>query len=73
MERGWGLAWVRAFEIVNGLLAKASSPERAYTVPEWDVWFLTPQQFEAIRSAVPAPRDRPYEPVDDPPWHGAEH
>jgi hypothetical protein len=49
------------------------SRERAYTMPEWDIWFLTPEQFDAIRSAIPEPRDRSYEPVDDPPWYGAEH
>jgi hypothetical protein len=64
---------VRAFEIVNGLLAEAKSPERAYAMPEWDVWFLTPEQFEATRSAISDPRQRPYEPIDDPPWYGQEH
>jgi hypothetical protein len=73
MERMWGLAWVRAFEIVNRLLEKAGSPERAYTMPEWNVWFLTPQQCDAIRAAIAEPRERPYAPVDDPPWYGAEH
>jgi hypothetical protein len=73
MARGWALAWVRAFRIVNDLLATANAQERAYTMPEWDVWFLTPEQFDAIRSALPKPRDRPYEPVDDPPWYGAAH
>jgi hypothetical protein len=72
-EESWGRAWVRAFRIVNGLLDAAGSPERAYTMPEENVWFLTPDQFEAIRSAIPEPRDRPYEPVDDPPWYGAGH
>jgi hypothetical protein len=48
-------------------------PDRAYMLPEQDVWFLTPEQFDAIRSAIPEPRDRPYEPVDEPPWYGAEH
>jgi hypothetical protein len=71
--RLWGLAWVRAFEIVNGLLATAGSLERAYTMPESDVWFLTPDQLDALRSAIPEPRDRPYAPVDDPPWYGAGH
>jgi hypothetical protein len=42
-------------------------------VPEWDIWFLTPEQFEAIRSAIPEPSDRPYQPIDKPPWYGAEH
>jgi hypothetical protein len=64
---------VRAFGILNGLLDAAGSPERAYTMPEENVWFLTPDQYEAIRSAIPEPRDRPYEPVDDPPWYGADH
>jgi hypothetical protein len=64
---------VRAFRLVNGLLAAAGSPERAYTMPEENVWFLTREQFEALRSAIPEPRDRPYEPVDDAPWYGAEH
>lgn len=72
-EESWGRAWVRAFGIVNGLLAAANSSERAYTMPEENVWFLTPDQFEAIRSAIPEPRNRPFEPVDDPPWYGAEH
>ena len=72
-ENAWGLAWVRAFGIVNGLLAAAGSRERAYTMPEENVWFLTPDQFEALRAAIPEPRDRPYQPVDDPPWYGAEH
>jgi hypothetical protein len=73
VEHAWGLAWVRAFRLVNGLLAAAGSPERAYTMPEENVWFLTPEQFEALRLAIPEPRDRPYEPVDDAPWYGAEH
>jgi hypothetical protein len=73
VENAWGLAWVRAFGIVNGLLAAAGSRERAYTMPEENVWFLTPDQFEVLRAAIPGPRDRPYEPVDDPPWYGAEH
>jgi hypothetical protein len=64
---------VRAFEIVNGLLAAAGSEERAYTMPESDVWFLTPDQLDALRSAIPEARDRPYAPVDDPPWYGAGH
>jgi hypothetical protein len=64
---------VWAFGIVNGLLDSAGSPERAYTLPEENVWFSTPDQYEAIRSAIPESRDRPYEPVDDPPWYGADH
>ncbi len=73
MARGWALAWVRAFEIVNGLLAQSGARERAYTMPEWDVWFLTEEQFDALRAAIPAPRERPYAPIDDPPWYGEEH
>ena len=73
MARGWGLAWVRAFDIVNGLLERAGSRERAYTLPEWDVWFLTPEQFETIRAAIDEPRHRPYLPVDEHPWYGADH
>jgi hypothetical protein len=73
VEHAWGLAWVRAFQVVNGLLSAAGSSERAYTMPEENVWFLTPKQFETIRSAISESRHRPYEPVDDPPWYGAEH
>ena len=73
MARGWGISWVRAFEIVNGLLERAGARERAYTVPEWEVWFLTPEQFDAIRAEIDEPRDRPYTPVDEPPWYGADH
>lgn len=62
-----------AFEIVNGLLAQSGARERAYTMPEWDVWFLTEEQFDALRAAIPAPRERPYAPIDDPPWYGEEH
>ena len=71
--RLWGLSWVRGFQIVNGLLEHAGSRERAYTMPEWDVWFLTPEQFAAVRSAIEEPGQRPYIPVDEPPWYGAEH
>jgi hypothetical protein len=57
-----GPAWVRAFAIVNGLLEKAGSRERAYAIPEEAVWFLTPEQFDAIRAAIEEPRERPYAP-----------
>jgi hypothetical protein len=73
MARVWGIAWVRGFEILNGLLERAGSRERAYTMPEWDVWFLTPEQFDAVRAAVEEPRSRPYLPVDEHPWYGADH
>ncbi len=68
----WGLAWVRAFELLNELLERAGSQERAYAVEEWIVWFLTPDQFEALRAAIPEPRARPHTPRDEPPWYGQE-
>jgi hypothetical protein len=69
----WGLAWARAFDIVNGLLESAGSRERAYTLPESALWFLTPDQFDALRAATPNPRDRPYTPDTNPPWYGEDH
>jgi hypothetical protein len=34
---------------------------------------MTPEQFELLSAAIPNPRDRPYAPIDDPPWYGEEH
>jgi len=73
MSRLWGLAWARAFDLVNDLLESAGSHERAYKLPEATVWFLTPEQFEALRSAIENPRDRPYAPNTTAPWYGEEH
>lgn len=44
----WELSWSRALGLVNDLLERAGSRERAYTVSEWSIWFLTPELLELL-------------------------
>ena len=60
-----------AFRIVNDLLEAAGSRERAYQAYEWDVWFLTAELFELLRAEL-APPLRPFETIEQPPWHAQE-
>ena len=44
----WELSWNRALGLVNDLLERAGSRERAYAVSEWSIWFLTPELLELL-------------------------
>jgi hypothetical protein len=45
----WGLSWSRTFKLLNDLLERAGSSERAYAVSE-SIWFLTPELLELLPS-----------------------
>jgi hypothetical protein len=70
VESSWGLAMARTFRIVNDLLEDAGSPERAYAVYEQDLWFLTPELFDAVTDVLGESRSRPYVPTEEPPRYG---
>ena len=70
VESSWGLAVARTFRIVNDLLEDAGSAERAYAAYEHDLWFLTPELFDAVTDVLGESRSRPYVPTEEPPRYG---
>jgi hypothetical protein len=44
----WELSWTRALGLLNDLLVRVESRERAYAVSEWSIWFLTPELVELL-------------------------
>jgi hypothetical protein len=66
----WGISWSRAFALLNDLLERARSSERAYAAYEADLWFLTPELFELLTAELTDARERPYVPTEQPPWFG---
>jgi hypothetical protein len=73
----WGLATVRAFALINGLLADASSNEQLYAVNGGNDLFsiFLSSVLRAFICEHPdaSPRDRPYLPREEHPWYGQEH
>ncbi len=73
-ERSWGLATYALFTIVNEQLA--ASEYRFYAINggnDLHGLFLTPEEAEAARAALPRRADWPYLPTADGPWYGAFH
>jgi hypothetical protein len=66
----WGLSWSRAFGLLNDLLERAGSGERAYAGSDAGVWLLTPELFEALAAELGDDRERPYVPNEQPRWFG---
>ena len=44
----WGLSWSRAFGLLNDLLERAGTEERAYAGSDAGVWFLTPELLQLL-------------------------
>ena len=73
-DNSWGRATFAFFRIVNGQLA--GSEYRLYAINggnDLGGMFLTPAQARAAQDSLPNPRDWPYLPTDEPPWHGQYH
>jgi len=66
----WGLSWSRTFGLLNDLLERAGSSERAYAGSEASLWFLTPELFETLTAELGDNRERPYVPTEQPPTFG---
>jgi hypothetical protein len=66
----WGLSWSRAFGLLNDLLERTGTEERAYAGSDAGVWFLTPELFEALAAELGDDRERPYVPNEQPPAFG---
>ncbi len=74
-EEARALTAVRAFAIVNELLAAAGSDERLWAVGgdnDMVAVLLTPELARYFSERV-APEARPYLPRDEPPWYGMPH
>jgi hypothetical protein len=72
--QGWGRAAHAFFTIVNEQLA--GSPIRLYAIEGGNDLagiFLTPDQAESARKALPRKTDWPYLPTDEHPWYGQPH
>ncbi len=73
----WGVASCRTMDLLDSLLSKAGSPERAYGVNGGNdlfVFFLTEPLHGLITSHPDASRsDRPYAMVEEYPWFGQPH
>lgn len=70
-EDSWGIASYTLFKIVNDQLA--SSDIRFYAVNggnDLGGMFLTPEQVQAARAALPKQSDWPYIPEPTGPWYG---
>lgn len=70
----WGRATFALFAIVN--LQMADSPCRFYAFycgNDLEGMFLTPDQAEAEKSAIPDRYQWPYLPEAEPPWFGQHH
>lgn len=74
VDDAWGLAAHALFDIVNCQLASADV--RFYAINGGnDLFgiFMTPEQAERARHALPRQSDWPYLPVPEPPWFGMFH
>ena len=72
----WGLAAARTVRIVDDLLRKAGSDERAWAYEggnEFALWILTPELRDAVAAIVDSPRDEPYSMTEEWPWYGQRH
>jgi hypothetical protein len=70
----WGRATVALFALVNEQLA--GTAYRFYAINggnDLGGMFLTPDQAQESRAALPRPQDWPYLPTDEPPWYGQHH
>jgi hypothetical protein len=73
-EDAWGLAAHALFDIVNHQLAPTGV--RFYAINEDNDLcgiFMTPEQAERARQALPRKSDWPYLPAPEPPWFGMFH
>ena len=74
VEDAWGLATHALFDIVNRQLAPTGVRFHAINGGN-DLFgiFMTPEQAERARQALPHKSDWPYLPVSEPPWFGMYH
>jgi hypothetical protein len=69
----WGYAAARTAMLVNDLLMRAGSSERAYGVlggNDFGIFLLTPELRNEVAKAIGSPADEPYEMTDEPPDFG---